>query len=168
MQVRQDFTLVNQVFLVLAQMVGVIEGSDSLKIEIKCPYSAWDLEVEKACTKSNFYCTLDNGEFHLSRNHKSTYWIFCMVKVLLTYYLIVNTSYPLLHNSPTSKIPSSKKAKSSMLITLVVTIQTARYIDAHCCNANVAQFCKNTYGSNQPAILITPSAVPLPHSHFCN
>ena len=47
MQVRQDFTLVNQAFSVLAQMVGVIEGSDSLKIEIKCPYSAWDLEVEK-------------------------------------------------------------------------------------------------------------------------
>lgn len=46
---------------------GVIERSDSLKIiEIKCPYSVRDLEVEEACTKSNFYCTLDNGEFHLS------------------------------------------------------------------------------------------------------
>ena len=64
----------NQAFLVLAQMVGVIEGSDSLKIEIKCPYSAWDLEVEKACTKSNFYSTLDNSEFHLSRNHHKYYY----------------------------------------------------------------------------------------------
>ena len=55
---------------------GVVEGSDSLKIiEIKCPYSVRDLEVEEACTKSNFYCTLDNGEFHLSRNHQCYYQI---------------------------------------------------------------------------------------------
>ena len=55
---------------------GVVEGSDSLKIiEIKCPYSVRDLEVEEACTKSNFYCTLDNGEFYLSRNHQYYYQI---------------------------------------------------------------------------------------------
>ena len=50
---------------------GVIEGSDNLKIiEIKCPYSIRDLEVEEACTKTDFYCTLNNGLFHLKRNHQ--------------------------------------------------------------------------------------------------
>ena len=50
---------------------GVIEGSDSLKIiEIKCPYSVRDLEIEEACATSDFYCTLNNGLFQLKRNHQ--------------------------------------------------------------------------------------------------
>ena len=55
---------------------GVIEGSGNLKIiEIKCPYSVRDLEVEEACTKSDFYCTLNNGLFCLRRNHQYYYQI---------------------------------------------------------------------------------------------
>ena len=46
---------------------GVIEGSDNLKIiEIKCPYSIRDFEIEEACATSDFYCTLNNGLLHLN------------------------------------------------------------------------------------------------------
>ena len=54
----------------------VIEGSDSLKIiEIKCPYSVRDLEMEEACAKSDFYCTLSDGLFQLKQNHQYYYQI---------------------------------------------------------------------------------------------
>lgn len=44
-------------------------------IEIKCPYSFRDFSVEKACTKTNFYCTMNNDILHLKRNHVYYYQV---------------------------------------------------------------------------------------------
>ena len=55
---------------------GVVEMSEGLKvIEIKCPYSVKDITVEEACTKREFYCTLENGQLHLNRSHVYYYQV---------------------------------------------------------------------------------------------
>ena len=57
---------------------GIIDkvGGDSHKIiEIKCPYSFRDFSIEEACTKTNFYCTINSDILHLKRNHVYYYQV---------------------------------------------------------------------------------------------
>ena len=50
--------------------------SEGLKvIEIKFPYSVKNITVEEACTKREFYCTLENGQLHLNRSHVYYYQV---------------------------------------------------------------------------------------------
>ena len=38
-------------------------------IEIKCPYSFRNCSVKEACTKREFYCTINDDILHLNRTH---------------------------------------------------------------------------------------------------
>ena len=55
---------------------GVLEMSEGLKVlEIKCPYSVKDITVEEACTKREFYCTLEDGQLCLNQTHAYYYQV---------------------------------------------------------------------------------------------
>lgn len=56
---------------------GIIEREGSIHkiIEIKCPFSFRNSSVEEACTKNEFYCTMEDDLLHLKRTHSYYYQI---------------------------------------------------------------------------------------------
>ena len=56
---------------------GVIEVEGNVRkvIEIKCPFSFRNCSVEEACTKKEFYCTMEDNLLHLKKTHLYYYQI---------------------------------------------------------------------------------------------
>ena len=62
---------------------GIIEREGNIYkiIEIKCPFSFRNSSVEEACTKKDFYCTIEDDLLHLKKTHFYYYQIQGVVSI---------------------------------------------------------------------------------------